>query len=394
MRICLVNSFYYPNIIGGAELSVLKLAEQLKKEGHQVYVICTSDKESIDIINGIEVHRLKINNIYNPIDKLEYHKKISKSRNILYSVINTYNIFNYRMLNDKLKKIQPDILHINNIDGISIVIWSVAKKMNIKIVQTLRDYSLLKCGKGILNKIRNPIYKLLSNNVDCITAPSKYTINSFIDNDYFKSSKKKVIYNAIDFSDEIVIKSLNQKIIRSKHNENIRFVFLGRLDEGKGIKYLVDTFRKISDNHIELVIAGKGEYEEYIKGVAKIDKRIKYKGFMNETGIEELLYNSDVLIIPSLWEEPFGRVIIEAYKFAMPVIGSNIGGIPEIINDKTGILVEKGSESELQQAIKYFSNRENIDKYIVNCSNEIKKYDIKIQSKEFTKLYESIIFKQ
>lgn len=394
MKICLVNSFYYPDIIGGAEISVLKLAEQLKKNGHDVYVLCTSNIESVEYINGVEVHRVRIKNVYNPIDKVNKKKNISSLKKSVYSIINTYNLFNYRLLKDKLEEISPEVLHINNIDGISIVIWKVAQRMGIKMVQTLRDYSLLKNNNNLLDKIRNPLYMSQSNLVECVTAPSKYTIDSFLSEKYFSKSYSQVIYNAIDYSEDMVIKSLKNKLDRAKSNMKVRFVFLGRLDNGKGIKFLLDTFMKIDNPNIELIIAGKGECEIDIKNATKIDSRVIYKGFLDEKNIDKVLIDSDVLIIPSLWPEPFGRVIIEAYKFAMPVIGSDIGGIPEVINKKTGILIKPMDEKDLKVAIEYFCDRDNIKKYITNCAEEINKYNIKLQTEEFVKLYRKLINKK
>lgn len=388
MRICIVNSFYYPDIIGGAELSVLKLAEELTKKGHEIHVICTGKSDITEIINNVNIHRIKINNIYSPITKVN-NEKNNKFYKFLYSVINTYNIFNYKKLSMKLKEINPNVVHVNNIDGISPVIWSVCKKINIPIVQTLRDYSLLKNNSNFIDFFRGIGYKYLTKEINCVTAPSQYTLKEFTLNGYFENSKKQVIYNAIDYEQEQLINIRDKKII--KKDENIDFVFLGRLDKGKGIEFLVDAFCKINNKNINLYIAGNGECKEHILNKCKIDERIKYLGFLSQDKIEKVLANSEVLIIPSLWPEPFGRVIIEAYKFSMPVIGSRIGGIPEIINDNTGVLIDPGNEEQIIRAINYFSARDNVNKYIRECCNEIKKYDINKQGIEFIKLYESLI---
>lgn len=392
MRICIVNSFYYPDIIGGAELSVLKLAEQLEKNGHEVHILCTGTKNKIEIINKVIVHRIKIKNICDPITKIK-NQNINQLTKWIYSLIDTYNVFNYAYLKNILLEINPDVIHINNINGISMAIWSAAKSNKIPVVQTLRDYSLLKDGDGVLDKIRNPIYRNLSTKVNYVTAPSYYTLNKFKNRNYFKGLKNKVVYNAIDYSEENVKKELEYKIKRCKSNEKVRFVFLGRLEVGKGIKFLIEAFKEINNKNIELIIAGDGECKEYVINETINDERIKYKGFLNEEEVNVLLHNSDVLVIPSLWPEPFGRVVIEAYKYSMPVIGCISGGIPEIINEKTGACIQPGDHEGLKTEIEYFSCRENIYKKIAACSNEVRKYDIKVQTKEFTLIYESLVNK-
>lgn len=392
MRICIVNTFYYPDIIGGAELSVLKLAEQLYKNGNQVDILCTSDKTKNEVINGVNIHRIKINNIYNPIEISNNYEKLNKLKIKLYQLIDKYNIFNYRLFYKELKKIKPDVIHINNIYGISSVIWSVAHKLRIPMVQTLRDYSLMSLENNNKKIIKKFIYSFASKNIDLVTAPSQYTLNQFTQNGYFGNARKSVVYNAIDFSNTSIKEILEIKKKNLISKEKIKFVFLGRLEKEKGIEFLINTFNEIQEENIELIIAGKGIYEEEIKSISKNNKRINYIGFINEEQIDILLKESDVLIIPSLWPEPFGRVIIEAYKYSMPVIGTISGGIPEIIrNNVTGKLITPNNKEELKEAIKYFLNKENILNFMDNCSKEISNYDIKKQSEEFKKLYDLVI---
>ena len=392
MKICIINSFYYPDIVGGAELSVLKLAETLYELGNEVHVICTSNLERDEVINGVIIHRIVVNNSYTPMKMLGPYRNLNKFKRILYRIVDIYNIFNYKLLFQKLSEIKPDVIHINNIDGISSVIWSVCKKMRIPAVQTLRDYSLLDSKHFIKNVIRKAIYLKLSNNINVVTAPSKYTLNRFVEKRYFEKSEKRVVYNAIDFSESEVNKLLQKKKKDLIKKKNIKFVFLGRLEKEKGIDILLESFRRIDNNMIELLIAGKGEYEEFVKNIAKEDKRVVYKGFLSEEEKNSLLMSSDVLIIPSNWPEPFGRVIIEAYKFGLPVIGTNIGGIPEVIdNNITGLLVEANNKEQLSEAIDYFCESDNILNLLDNIINELKKYEIKNQCITFIDIYKSIV---
>lgn len=392
MKICIINSFYYPDIVGGAEVSVLKLAEQLYKDGNEVYVLCTSDKNKKEVINGVNIFRIKVGNICNPIDVCNKVKKINYLKLKMYYLLDKFNILNFNILLESLKQINPDVVHINNIYGISPVIWGICKKIDIPIVQTLRDYSLLSSKDIFMNKIKRKFYSFLSKDINIVTAPSKYTLDKFVENGYFRNSKKEVIYNSIDYLEEDVSRVLSIKKNNISCKDKTKYVYLGRLEKEKGIEYLINCFQKIKNPKIELLIAGKGECENYVINVSKYDSRIKYIGFINEKEIEDLLTESDVLVIPSLWPEPFGRVIIEAYKFSMPVIGTINGGIPEIIiNNKTGILVSPNSEKELINAIQYLSNKNNRFKFIEGCSTEVNKYNIKNQSKQFLMLYNSII---
>lgn len=394
MKICIINTYYYPDISGGTEISIKKLAEGLAKIGNDVSIICTGKSNTSEKINNVNIHRIRINNLYSPIE----HKQVNKLKKIPYKILDINNIFNKKILRDKIKSIDPDIVHINNIYGLSIALWDVLKEFRIPIIHTLRDYYLI-CPK--VNLLKNgrvcskptwtcKLYSQYNKRVfavdTCVTAPSKFTLKLFDDLGYLKETDKKVIYNAIDFDKKNVEQILNEKMI--KNDKKIKFVYLGGLEKHKGIMWLLDSFKEINNEDIELNIAGKGALKQVVLDAAKKDKRIKYHGFLKEEELNKLLYNSDVLIVPSIWYEPFGRVVIDAYKNVMPVIGSDIGGISEIIdNNETGLLVKPNSGKELINAIKYFSDRENILSLLTSCFNKLNEYSIDNQVKKFQSLY-------
>lgn len=104
------------------------------------------------------------------------------------------------------------------------------------------------------------------------------------------------------------------------------------------------------------------------------------------------LKQCDVVVAPSLWDEPFGRIILDAYKAACPVIITDRGGMPEVVEDsKTGLILKSENDSELQDAIEYFLDRDNIKKMIPNIANQLHRYGIEDQVSTFTELYQFAI---
>lgn len=394
MKVLLINTFYYPDIIGGTEISIKKLAEGLVKRGHDVSILCTSKNSSFEIINDVKINRVKVKNLYAPIES-KNEKAIKKC---IYKLLEVNNYFNIVMIREKIKDINPDIIHVNNIYGLSISLWKVLKKSDVPIIHTLRDYylmcpkvNLISKGKmctspkaicRIFAKFNKKIFQYDS----CVTAPSQFTLNLFIEKGFIESRKTKLIYNAIDFDKKVSEKILSNKIKRK--SSLIRFVYLGGLEEHKGIKWLINSFRKIDNKNIILNIAGKGILEDFVIEASKEDSRIKYLGYLNEENVNRLLYKSDVLIAPSIWYEPFGRVVIDAYKNIIPVIGSDIGGLSEIIEDnKTGFLIEPNSEKNLIDAINKFSDRSVIKEKLSYCINKLFKFSLDIQVRQFEELY-------
>ena len=193
-----------------------------------------------------------------------------------------------------------------------------------------------------------------------------------INHDFFNSSKQLVIPNAIEY-DFSEIELLLEK--RKKTNsKQVRFVYLGTLSEQKGIRWMISAFNKLEEK-AELYIAGKGSLSKYVEEECSKNKRIHFVGFLNELQVDELLKKCDVLICPSQWQEPFGRVVLDAYKRAMPVICSDQGALPTLVDDKkTGFVVASGHEKDLTQAMQtYVMNRELI---IEHASAGVKKLDM------------------
>lgn len=397
MKILFINTFYYPDIGGGAEVSLKKLADNLVKKGNEVHVLCLGESDTNEIIDGVIIHRRKFRNIYNLLNK--NNKNIVQK--LIYKILDFYNIFNKKIIFDIVTNIDPDIIHINNIYGISSIIWSVLKNYNIPVIHTLRDYYMICPKVNLLNrnnyicnkpkivcKIYSQINKKLMRRNDFITAPSNFTLDLF--KTYGFENKGIHINNAIDFDINSCNNILNHR--KNKIDSTIKYVYMGGIEKHKGIEWMLKSFSEVEDKNITLDVIGKGKEVDLVKKYCKIDNRIRYVGYLNEDKLNEFLFKCDVVIVPSIWNEPFGRVVIDGYKNIMPVIGSNIGGITEIIkNKKNGILVKPNSKEELKNAILYYSDRENIKKQLDMCYDSLKNFSIDIQTREFLELYKKQI---
>ncbi len=379
MKILIVNTFYYPNMIGGTENSIKILAETLVKNGNEVAIYSVDEKEnkSIENINGVKVYRYKIP---------KYNKIIKKFKDI-------NNNLAQIQIREVIEDFRPNVIHTNNLYGISNIIWKTVKKeYNIPIVHTLRDYWMLYpiVSKEKLSKILfQPFMRKRTKYVDVVTAPSKYTLNKFIEAGYFSESKKQCIYNAININIKETKEIIQKRNMNSK--EEIRFMYVGMLIENKGIRNLLDAFSRIENGNVSLHIYGKGELENIVKQKVKENDKIKYYGQLPIDKLKNEWLKNDVLIVPSIWEEPFGRVVIEANQYGLPVIGANRAGILETItNIQTGILYQYDNIEELVKTIQYFENRENIKKYYKPIEENIEKYSIENQIKEFMELYRSM----
>lgn len=401
MKVLLVNAYYYPEIYGGAEYSVKKLAEALNQAGINCAVFCSSTVDKNEIVDGVQVFRRKTYKINRCPDM--------KNHNIVMKLINKKQELwcpqNKKIIEDIIRDFQPDVIHTNNLYEISPVMWKVAKKHNIKLVHTVRDYTLL-CPKASLNckfaqdscdkpLIPCSMYRWLNKRntkyPDYITAPSEITLQTVINEGLFKRAKSEVVENAIDFDLDKVNKILMNRKESIKESKTIRFVYLGTFDKKKGIHWLLNTFQKINNTNIELFFAGKGELEQTIQDICLQDPRMKYVGFLDENGIDDLLRKSDVLLCTSLWNEPFGRVVLDAYKRAMPVISSDKGALPKLVeNNVSGLVVNAGNEEQLKCAMLYYvENKEQMIIHSENAVKKLEKFTLKNQVSKFLKIYNS-----
>lgn len=354
MKILLINTLYTPHLLGGAEKSVQQLAEKLHEYGHEPLIISTSTKDEIGYVNGVKVHYLNYRNMYWGIESTGQ----SFMKKLLWHGKDVYNWTMKAKLEQIFDEEKPDIVHTNNLSGFSVVPWIIAKKRNLPVVHTLRDYYLLcpqsamfRDGKNCENrctscKVFSEYKRLLTNRgyVNHVVGISQFILNRHKQFDYFKGVSASKIFNGITASS--LTSSSNSK---DSNEGKLIFLYMGRIEEAKGVYQLVDTFLELTN--VELWLGGRvtdselrgkierGEYPEHIKFLGYIDPK-------------EVLPRVNALIIPSLWHEPFGRVVFEAFAYGIPVIGTNRGGIPEIIDEgRTGFIYDPNVPHELRNLL-------------------------------------------
>ena len=173
------------------------------------------------------------------------------------------------------------------------------------------------------------------------------------------------------------------------------FLYSGRIIQEKGIHYLLQAIKDLPHN-IEIHIVGTGNEENQLKHYVKNNKldNVKFLGFKTREELKEEYQNCIALIVPSNWFEAFGMVNIEAFINGKPVIASNIGGIPEIVeNNINGLLFEPGNVEQLKECIlKYWNNPELVVEHGENAYQKaINKYSENTYYQNLIKLYEEVL---
>jgi glycosyltransferase involved in cell wall biosynthesis len=190
-----------------------------------------------------------------------------------------------------------------------------------------------------------------------------------------------------------------------KSNKKFKILFIGYLNKNKGIITLINSFESIINdgyNDIFLIIAGKGELEEYIKDKSKQIKNIVYLGFVNENVKLNLFKKCDLFVYPSedikflkifeRWKEQAGASVIEAMRAGIPVIASNSGSLPEIIG-RDDVIFEQKNYLQLKEKILWIYKNPNKRKEIgdFNLKRFDEKFNILKNAKTLEEKLEKII---
>ncbi len=358
MRILQVNNFFY--IKGGTDRVFFNTIELLESHSHSV--IPFSTKSSLNSFSEYEKYFVTIKN-YN-----------TKKNTQLKYFNNFYSWDAANKLEKMIKNFRPEVAHLHNINGlITFSILPVLKKFNIPIISTIHGFKYL-CpayvfinGKGeICEDCKvGKYYKCTINNcsieglhksiilsvdsylrdfifpydklIDKFIFVSEFTMNKFIE---YKPNIRSKSYKLYNFIKEF---GLSKKRGKEKY-----FLFAGRLDREKGLYTLINTFKKLPGE--KLLIAGDGHLRKEIE--LNKPTNVEIVGYKSGKELKELVGNSYFVILPSECYENNPMIIIEANSLGVPVIGSDLGGIPEIIKDgETGFLFEAKSENSLEKAV-------------------------------------------
>jgi glycosyltransferase involved in cell wall biosynthesis len=382
---------------------VKNIASGLVSAGHEVFVIAIGkyhcgchpdDKDSslrrkdlvvIEQIINYNICYIKPWNIFSYLD-------INKKPEILRLIWWFFNIFNFsgkNQVKNILQTEKPDVVMTHNLTGISFLIPRLIKKMKIKNIHTLHDIQLaypsglLFWGKEkdfinifFLRVWYEKLVCWIFGSPEIVISPSKWLLEFYSERGFFKNSEMVVLPNPVKIDEGIprlkeVIEVARDDIV------GIQFLFVGTIEEYKGILFLIKTMKNFSGKFI-LRIVGNGRDIEKAKKLADRDERFEFMGSKNREEIAEIFANSDCLIFPTLVYENLPTVILEAFYFGLPVVASKIGGIPELVEEnKTGWMFEPKCEQELKQIIdRILSKPEEIDKMREECFKKSEEFRV------------------
>lgn len=378
MKILIANKFYYSR--GGDCIVAMSTAHLLREAGHEVRIFAMKYPENIELPES-ESFASEVSFSGSAKEKLRAAARLLGRGDIR------------KTFGRVLDEWQPDVVHLHNIHSyLSPALVEEARRRGIRTLWTMHDYKLIcpayscrrpdgsiceECIGGSLKVVANKCMKnsrlqslmadieartwnrrRLEQATDMFIAPSRFLANKMMEAG-FSPAKITTICNFVDPE--------KMEILSQQPSDGSRsgFCYIGRLSEEKGVATMLQAADAAG---VELRIAGGGPLLEPLRKQYAGNKKITFLGHLDARGVAELLASSEASIIPSECYENNPLGVIESLCAGTPVIGAEIGGIPELLTADNGITFTSGNAEELSAILSSFPKRHPFDHRAIAAS--------------------------
>lgn len=352
-NILIVHNYY--QVPGGEDTVVANERQMLEENGHKVVLYSRNNSEL---------------------------SSYSLLRKLLLPITTIFNYSTYMDIQQIIKEEKIDIVHVHNtLNIVSPSVYYAALKMNVPVVQTIHNFRLLCpgatfyrdnqicedcCKKGLLCSVKHGCYRNSKlQTLACVVSTKVHRIKRIYQKLFFicltDFNKQKLLQLRQLQSKQIYVKP---NFVQSKSkplayaDRKDQFVYVGRLDELKGIRLLFETWKQIENEYnadtTELIVCGTGPLEQWCTEFISENniKRIKLMGFIPNSEAIKIVGESKAIVLPTQCYEGFPMTIVEAASVGTPVIGSAIGNVGSIIQEGiTGYQFNNKSSESLKNVI-------------------------------------------
>ena len=363
MKICLINNLFF----GGHYAEVI--AAGLSKENEVVAITTkpfsglSSLKPSIERRNNMKIYSFYPLNVYRHYP-VRYRPLWMR---MIWHLVEIWNPHPYFIIKKILKEEKPDIVHTINLIGMSTSVYTAVNHSGYSHVHTICDgalispwANLLRDGKmisfNLLDRLFINIKRRLSKSVNVVIAISRFMRDIHLQNGYLKNTACYVI----DYPYRI-----NPVSRKKKSYSPISILFVGTIVYDKGIYVLLDAFKKLGRNDVNLHYVGMGPDTDELRKKAHGIDNIYIHGYVTDDELVAMYNRTNITVVPSLcYEAGPAAAFLESIPFGTPTIGSNRGAIPEgIIDGVNGRLFEPGDSSALRDIMQdLIDNKDKLKK--------------------------------
>jgi glycosyltransferase involved in cell wall biosynthesis len=392
MKIGVITSAYPEFRDDPHGIFVHRLMREIRQQGHEVHILAPyTGGETKYILDEVNIEK------FNYFYPKKYQRLAGRSGMIdnvkegFFVKFQFLTFIFFNAINSCRKLKDMDIIHVQRPipNGLGALFLKIFYK--IQYINTIHGEEVYLSKKYHTT----PILKLLVNQSFKTSTNSSATLKSCLDSG-LKREKLEVIPFGVDTN---FFKPMNIK----KAEDIFQILTVGYLIERKGFKYLIKSIKEVlkEHNNVRLKIVGSGPLEKKIKKLIKelkLEKNIEIIQNVSDDKLLELYNSSDLFVLPSIVDsqgntEGLGVVLLEAMACKLPVIGSNIGGITDIIQDhRTGLLVHQKDIFDLSKAITCLIKDINLRKKLaINGYNHVRvNFSWEKIAESYLKVYKSI----
>jgi phosphatidylinositol alpha-mannosyltransferase len=354
---------------GGVQECVLALYDGLERRGHEVAIITPRSTNVPDVYNQniIFVGRAKAIKASHTYAEVSINIEPDK----IDSMLEAHNF---------------DLLHFHE-PWLPFISAQVISKSLAIHVGTFHAAMSERLTSKTYEKMIKPYAKSILKYLDDMTAVSATATN------YLRTltdNKVNIIPNGID------LRKYKETNTHTPNPKKITILYIGRLEKRKGVKYLLDAFKLISDdnNAYNLVIAGEGPDKKKTQDYVKKEKikNVEFLGYVDDEKKLELLSNADVFCSPALYGESFGIVLLEAMASGCVTVAGNNGGYSSVMQGRGQIsLVDPKDEKVFAERLKLLATDEAIRKVWRDWAREyVKNFDYEKVIDQYEKIYKKL----
>lgn len=298
------------------------------------------------------------------------------------------SIFSFRTYRDVRKIIREesiDVVHVHNtLSMISQSVYYAALSMNVPVVQTVHNFRML-CPaatfyrdghicedcvkKGLMCAVKNKCYRASrAQTLVCVLNTLFHRMTGIYRRINYicltEFNKTKLLQLRQISAEQVSVKPNAVPDFGGKAEPKDYYVFVGRIEEIKGIDILTEAFKTLPD--IKLKIVGSGVLENKVRNRINAENinNIELLGYKSRDDVNKIMKNAKAIIMCSQWYETFGMVIAEAFSCGIPAIVGNIGNIKDMIRQgENGVLFKYDSAESLADAVRTFDAERRINMY-------------------------------
>jgi glycosyltransferase involved in cell wall biosynthesis len=364
-----------PFRIGGTETFARELSLQLQKRGWQS-VLCFLVEPSPEVREFLNLPNISFEVIENSTD-LNWGATVALAR--------------------ILRRHKPQILHLHFTGFLGVYPW-LARLLSVKKIfftdHTSRPAGYVPRHAPLWKRAAARLINLPISKVACV---SQYGFRCLTTLNLLQRERHELIYNAVDLS-RVSEKPHAVANFKQRYDipaDRVLIVQVSWMIPEKGIPQLLEAARILlsTNQRAHFVLVGEGAYrEQFMKDAAAmgIAEHVTWTGLITDPFGEGLYESADIVCQLSEWEELFGWMIAEAMAYGRPIVATNVGGIPELVNDKvSGFLVERGDHAAAAQRLEKLVNDPDLRRTLGEAGRKVvqEKFDLKTNVAQLIRLY-------